>query len=270
MNKQDFLNQNYEGRYPISADTFDFMQNQIEFVSQLASAFGQNVLLKRATNSNDGLIVLGGELYPLQAGVSGSYYKIIETNSDITAQGRQYTAARTTKKVQCQSGTTPYPVSSVVDLTGRESEGETIANHFMPKGAIIMWSGSDENVPQGYHLCDGTTLNQGESNEWTLPDLRGRFIVGKSTETPFHAIGNKGGSKTKTLTTDEMPSHTHNFDLQADKTHSTNSGQQHIVVNFGFKNTYPINNLTTKSNGSGQAFSILPPYYVLAYIIKVI
>ena len=270
MNKQNFLNESYEGKYPISADTFDFMQNQIEFVSQLASAFGQNVLLKRATNSKNGLIVLGGELYPLQYGVDGSYYHIKEESENITAQGRQYTAARTRKIVQRQSGTTSYPVSSVVDLTGRESEGETIANHFMPKGAIIMWSGSDENVPQGYHLCDGTTLNQGESNEWTLPDLRGRFIVGKSTETPFHAIGNKGGSKTKTLTTDEMPSHTHNFDLRADKTHSVNNGKQNIVVNYGFDNSYPINDLTTKSNGSVQAFSILPPYYVLAYIIKVI
>ncbi|MGJ0848633.1 hypothetical protein ACR77J_18340, partial [Tissierella praeacuta] len=39
----------------------------------------------------------------------------------------------------------------------------------VPKGAILMWSGSIANIPEGWALCDG---NNG------TPDLRDRFIVG--------------------------------------------------------------------------------------------
>lgn len=268
MDKQNFLNESYEGKYPISADTFDFMQNQIEFVSQLASAFGQNVLLKRATNSKNGLIVLGGELYPLQAGTSGSYYKIVCTNVNITAQGHQYTAARTTKIVQLTSAMSPYPVSQVVDLTGRAGEDETIANQFLPKGAIIMWSGSTSSLPKGFALCDGNTVN-----DVVTPDLRGKFIVGQSNETEFNAIGKTGGSKTKTLTIENMPSHKHLFitDSNAEGKGSGNGMTDHgTIENASGSGTGLGLMKSTSSAGDGNAFSILPPYYVLAYIIKVI
>lgn len=62
----------------------------------------------------------------------------------------------------------------------------------MPKGAIIMWNGS--NIPNGWALCDG-------KNE--TPDLRGRFIIGateKSTnnsneKNPINVEINKTGGK---------------------------------------------------------------------------
>ncbi|MDD5587034.1 MAG: hypothetical protein PHY92_08805 [Alphaproteobacteria bacterium] len=38
-----------------------------------------------------------------------------------------------------------------------------------PRGSIIMWSGTKDNVPPGWALCDGT---------YGTPDLRSRFVVG--------------------------------------------------------------------------------------------
>lgn len=269
MDRQNFLGEghNYEGKFPISANTFDFMQNQIEFVSQLASAFGDNVLLKRATATKPGLIVLNGELLPLQAGTStGNYYHIVENKKDIEAQGTLYADARVTRYAErTSSSASAIKVSSVVDLTGRANEGENIANQFLPKGAIIMWSGSwdSESIPKGFVLCNG---NNGQPvNGVTIPDLRGRFIVGgDGRDTDFDSPGSVGGSKTHTLTINEMPSHNHNVNIPK-------RGSK--IVKGGDDDHWHLDSdetVTTANKGGGQPFKHLPPYYVLAFLIKVI
>ena len=270
MDRQNFLGEghNYEGRFPISANTFDFMQNQIEFVSQLASAFGDNVLLKRATATKPGLIVLNGELLPLISGTStGDYYHIVEHKEDIEAQGTLYADARVTRYAErTGSSASAIKVSSVVDLTGRANEGETIANQFLPKGAIIMWSGSWSNIPKGFELCNG---NNGDAiNGVTIPDLRGRFIVGgDGRDTDFGSPGSVGGYKTQTLTIDQIPAHTHTYQKAIDGTHN----------NGGVANSIPLKSLSYDTQNTGVAgrnspapVKILPPYYVLAFLIKVI
>ena len=273
MNRQNFLGQSYGGVFPISADTFDFMQNQIEFVSQLASAFGDNVLLKRKTGTADGLIVLNGELLPLRAGTSnGGFYNIHEVKASITAQGTLFADARVVRYATQESsqGAVSVMVADVADLTGRASNGETIANQFLPKGAIIMWSGSWSAIPKGFALCNG---NGGQPvNGVTIPDLRGRFIVGgKSGDEDFGTENGTGGSKTHTLTTDEMPRHNHTITgeiMQKDGTSTrsvvaidTGADRSHGDVVYSDKIGY---------EGGGQPFKHLPPYYVLAFLIKVI
>lgn len=268
MNRQNFLGegQNYNGMFPISANTLNFMQEQTEFVSQLASAFGYNVLLKRATAQSPGLIVLNGELLPLETGTStGGYYNIYEDKDSITAQGTLFANARVVRVVKRESsqGAVSVDVSDVTDLTGRASEGETIANQFLPKGAIIMWSGSWSNIPKGFNLCNG---NNGQPvNGVTIPDLRGRFIVGgKSGDEDFGTENGTGGSKTHTLTENEMPSHNHNVTIpkRGDKN-----------IKGGSDDHWHLDNnetITSENKGGGQPFKHLPPYYVLAFLIKVI
>lgn len=41
----------------------------------------------------------------------------------------------------------------------------------IPSGVIVMWSGSSDNIPEGWFLCNGDN---------GTPDLRDRFIVGGS------------------------------------------------------------------------------------------
>ena len=268
MDRQNFLgeSENYNGMFPISANTLNFMQGQTEFVSQLASAFGDNVLLKRKTGTKDGLIVLNGELLPLRKGTSnGGFYNIYEEKDSITAQGTLFANARVVRYVEQQSsqGDVFVEVSDVTDLAGRASEGETIANQFLPKGAIIMWSGSWSAIPKGFALCNG---NNGEPiNDVIIPDLRGRFIVGgKSGDADFGTENGTGGSKTHTLTIDEMPSHNHNVTIPKRDTH---------IVKGGGSDHYHFDNdtrITTENKGGGQPFKHLPPYYVLAFLIKVI
>lgn len=66
-----------------------------------------------------------------------------------------------------------------------------------PSGGIIIWSGTANNIPSGWKLCDGTN---------GTPDLRSRFVIGASST---YAKGSIGGEATHKLTTSELPSHVH-------------------------------------------------------------
>lgn len=81
------------------------------------------------------------------------------------------------------------------------------------KGIIVMWSGSQSNIPSGWVLCDG---NNG------TPDLRNRFIVGAGS---VYSINSTGGEATHTLSVAEMPSHNHDQDLSGV---STSSSGDHV------------------------------------------
>lgn len=88
----------------------------------------------------------------------------------------------------------------------------------MPLGAIMIWSGTSSNVPDGWHIADGGTYGGLVS-----PDLRDRFVIGAGGD---YAVGATGGPATYNgtitptgtvtigdhqLTTAELPAHTHAF-----------------------------------------------------------
>ena len=73
----------------------------------------------------------------------------------------------------------------------------------IPSGLIAMWSGASSAIPSGWALCDGSN---------GTPDLRDRFIVGAGSS---YSVGNTGGSDSVTLTTAQIPSHTHAHSLTA-------------------------------------------------------
>ena len=117
----------------------------------------------------------------------------------------------------------------------------------VPKGIITMWSGSIATIPPGWALCDGTN---------GTPDLRNRFIVGAGSS---YAVGATGGEATHTLTINEMPAHTH--------TYAKETGAS---CNIGGSNTPASQQISTatSSTGAGQSHENRPPYYALAYIMK--
>lgn len=125
----------------------------------------------------------------------------------------------------------------------------------LPAGSIIMWAGAVETVPTGWQLCNGTN---------GTPDLRDRFVVGAGNT---YAVGNTGGAAQVTLTTDQLPAHTHSY---SDKyTDGNRQDGSHAWDATTDKNpTYTTENKNTGSVGGNQAHENRPPYYAVAMICK--
>ena len=121
-------------------------------------------------------------------------------------------------------------------------------------GMITLWSGSVASIPSGWALCDGSN---------GTPDLRGRFVLGGGGST--YAIGSTGGEATHKLTVAELPSHNHYSSTKAGRmfTLGTSAGQ-YIVTSSQTQTS----NVTGGNAGGGTAHNNMPPYYVLAYIMK--
>ncbi len=137
----------------------------------------------------------------------------------------------------------------------------------LPSGAITMYGAA--TAPTGYLLCDGTAVSRttyaalftaisttygagNGSTTFNLPNLKGRVPVGlDSSQTEFDVRGETGGAKTHTLTTSEMPVHTH---IQDAHTHTQNAHTHiqdaHTHTQASHNHTYQFQN-TTANNGSG-------------------
>jgi microcystin-dependent protein len=161
-----------------------------------------------------------------------------------------------------------FDIKAYIDEKLGSMEGSSI-----PRGLIAMWNGTQ--VPNGWALCNGQIVD-----DLQTPDLSGKFVVGwQSGNEDYNLIGNTGGQEKVTLATQEIPSHVHNFaDAYFIEAHSDlvgANGTQWIGNNLSGSNKTDRDNSyvclwdhDTRATGGGQPHENRPPYYVLAYIIK--
>jgi hypothetical protein len=138
-------------------------------------------------------------------------------------------------------------IDSSVGPTGITGpQGSTGVDLFQP-GMIMMFNSA--TAPSGWLLCDGTS---------GTPDLRARFIMQQYPAATFD-FGETGGTGSIVLDITRMPAHTHTFD-----THNgvgTSLGAGDVGAPTGASES-------TSAAGSATPFDILPPYYVLTFIMK--
>lgn len=233
---------------------------------------------------------------------------------------------------------TAATVSAEAIETSRQAKA--IANRVFPLGGITMWGGDPEKVPEGFHLCDGASVEvtEEEYSNWgamgyqvgnsffiRMPDLRARFVVGydsRNTQNESHdinedydQIGKTGGSQEITLTSAQsgLPAHSHSasshitpnnlgkyggehyhkwfgddqiktfvqavggHDLQAmrgyDATSTLSEKEDSRVYGTSDAGDHTHTIETTINNAiatdAAEAHENRPPYYVVAYIIRI-
>jgi microcystin-dependent protein len=183
------------------------------------------------------------------------------------------------------------------NITGPVTVTQDSLNSPLPSGGIIIWSGDIAAIPSGWLLCDGGS---------GTPDLRDRFVVGAGLG---YAVGDTGGSVSVTLETANLPSHAHTLSSGVVSTQTTGiiivsggshshtvttntagtqpneggdagGGYQGLITSSTSTHTGHVHGVTDAGHthtlsgssglvGSASAVENRPPYYALAYIMKI-
>ena len=159
--------------------------------------------------------------------------------------------------------------SQKLEVNGTVKATTFTGNGTIPIGGIIMWSGTTTDIPVGWTLCNGTSVNS-----LTVPDLRDRFIVGAGSAYNPKAIG---GATSHTLAATNLPTHTIPY---KDIYHSEKGGTVIVgsALNTGLGSGWPADadnsgweiSRTATYTGTATAINHLPPYMALCYIMRVL
>ena len=176
-----------------------------------------------------------------------------------------------------------------------------LKKHIVPMRAVIAFSGTEGQVPTGWVLCDGRSV----AGFGIVPDLRSRFVLGASSG---NALGSIGGAWSNTtgnsgshvhvgqavaLNVSQLPPHSHRVFVPENSADSNADGWLRLgtrgipgedVGPFAYRSHSVPGDQLIENTGSGQAHShgmesagahshsvnTVPPYFALAYIIKVV
>jgi len=157
-----------------------------------------------------------------------------------------------------------------------------------PVGSLQAYAGA--TIPDGWLLCDGRDLAKltypdladalgttwgtptSQAN-FRLPDLRGRSLIGAGPGGSLTArtLGTTGGAETHTLSTSEIPSHSHDSRGGNNSPHV----QPSVAGGIDGRDWYGLAGaltskatVTTGSTGGGGAHNNMPPWAAVNWIIK--
>lgn len=234
--------------------------------------------------------------------INGSTSGAITLAAPAVAGSNTLTLPAATGTVITSGSSAALPVSAI-SATGTPTasnylrgDGAWAAVSGTPSGAIMPYAGS--SAPTDWLLCSGaavsrttyaalfavigTTYGSGDgSTTFNLPDLRGRSAFGVDNMGGTAAnritsggsgitgttLGAAGGAETVTLTTAQMPSHTHNL-YQGSATYGgahLRAGTNDVADANGYTST---SSATVQNTGGGGAHNNVPPAIMLNYIIK--
>ena len=144
-------------------------------------------------------------------------------------------------------------VSGTTTITGSLNVKGTISGYgTIPIGGIIIWSGSINDIPNGWKLCNGDNLT---------PDLRAKFVIG-AYPTIFN-VNQSGGSFEIAIS--QLPSHNHTCNILQNGAHnhdgqtgeSGNTSHNHAVTAEQGAHNHNITLYKRNSDDNGQSQNVI-------------
>ncbi|SEK18994.1 Microcystin-dependent protein [Maribacter orientalis] len=153
---------------------------------------------------------------------------------------------------------------------------------------IMMFGGNF--APRGWAFCDGqllpisqysalfsllgTTYGGDGRTTFGLPDLRGRVAIhpGNGPGLSSIRLGEKGGTETNTLSTAQLPPHTHGVSVPSKEEGNTDVPAGNYVAgagldSFGTITDSSMKTFQTLNAGGGQSINNIQPFQCVNYII---
>jgi microcystin-dependent protein len=279
-----------------SINPFTAPDEDVAFPEAVSSTASTNADLQIKSEDDNGLSmkVSGKSHYQDSISVEGSIYasKHLRVEDDIRANNR------------ITSGSTIKAGGEITAPNFSSNSSTSGVSTPIPPGTIVMWSGS--TVPAGWALCNGTNgpdmrgqflVASGSRKKYTQTNT-GTITLGTSTA---YNVNTKSGVDEIQLSATQMPEHTHSISMTAGASHTHeiyfggwNSGgiggvRPHLAlddngccstigidsggvpdwkVDHGPADGAHSHDISVSSVGAGTGHTNLPPYYVLAFIIK--
>ena len=169
----------------------------------------------------------------------------------------------------------------LLDSDGNISEeaAASAEQYIGPIGMIVAWGGS--SMPSdSWRVCNGQAISRTDfsilyqrygtawgagdgSTTFNLPNLQDRIPMGAGATA---SLANQAGAATATLTSSNLPEHTHSLSINKINVDNEQTGTDGVVLATEGSNS---TTKTTEATGSGNAFSIIPPVTGVYFIIKV-
>lgn len=260
------------GGVPLTNDLMSLIEEAYQIFEVLGDLAGNLTILSGCTlvgsTVEPGIVAIEGKLYYFNGGlVSDKVYihkeEIFKTfqdqvdkiliekrtvrfgNAVTTYNWADFVRLETLKEIQVKvnNSVTQQQLNAVIaDINILKLKTAPIING----GIVFPFRRPANEIPEGWKECI---------------DLRGKTIVGRDPNDSFFAnLGNTVGSKTHTLTEDEMPSHTHKVPLFANGSATGNA--------VGHPDNWIDHNRTVDSRptGGGQPHNNVQPSRIVNFI----
>lgn len=178
-------------------------------------------------------------------------------------------STRTAGQIPADFNHLNYEISHGPEYSKTTARIHDAQGEVMPRGGIIMWSGPENQVPAGWAICNGQTID----GTLTTPDLRDRFIMGSRADIRPGSYGNADSTTIPSSTTSTQGDHTHMFPSHWYMNHSPDGNRSRTFVDAG---GLPVDDSVTTRPSGGHSHTVpshtfstgRPKWFALCFIMK--
>lgn len=268
MNKINF---NQTGGFPLDTDVLDFMQNAYSVFNALGEMAGHLAILKgceiTGNSVSDGVVFIQNEVLPFKGGSLGDSVIIKEERKNLTFEDGQEKEVEIIRYATFGNGILAYNWADFFrikdnktlqkeifkDENSLEKRLENLEEKLrktLPIGLVAIWDRPADQIPEGWV-------------EHT--EMQGFTPVGqKQNDTDFGRLGKTLGSKTHTLTLQEMPRHTHSTTFTMSGDHDADYNSRMMMAS----NEQHVGSQSWETNSAGEsrAHNNIQPSRIVRFI----